>query len=349
VISVADPRALFGRLAVGATALTFVVIVFGAFVRLTDAGLGCPDWPGCYGQLTAPDAPHEMAAAAEAFPTAPVDPGKAWREMIHRYLAGILGLLILAMAVLSWLNRRDSYQQRLLPLALVAVVILQGALGMWTVTLLLRPAIVTLHLLLGMTTLALLWWMTLRHFGKGALYAKDPPTMNLRPWALGGLAVLGLQIALGGWTSTNYAALHCPDFPTCQGQWLPELDLGGAFHVVGAAGVNYEGGHLTHVQGVTVHFMHRVGAVITLLYLGALGILSIVRGGSANRIGGIALLTLLVLQIALGIGNILYALPLGLAVAHNGGAALLLLALVALNHTVHQHSVSVYTTGGSYK
>jgi len=345
----ADLGSWFGRIALGATVLALLVVVLGAYVRLTDAGLGCPDWPGCYGQLTAPDAPHEVTAAEEAFPAKPVDSGKAWREMIHRYAAGTLGLLILALAALSWLNRRDPYQQRLLPIALVAIVILQGALGMWTVTLLLRPAIVTLHLLMGMTTLALLWWLTLRHLGRGAVYAKAPAEMDLRPWAAIGLIVLGMQIALGGWTSTNYAALHCPDFPACQGQWLPELDLSGAFHMLGNGDVNYEGGQLTPTQGITVHFMHRLGALLTLLYLGTLGALAVARGGSVNRLVGIILLSLLGVQIAIGIGNIIFALPLALAVAHNGGAALLLLALVALNHTAHQHSISIYTTGGSYK
>lgn len=340
-------RIWFGRLVATAALLALVVIVVGAWVRLTDAGLGCPDWPGCYGRISAPDAPHEIAAAEAAYPHAPVDSGKAWREMLHRYLAGTLGLLILALAIVAWRNRDDHGQQRVAPFLTLAIVILQGALGMWTVTMLLRPAVVTLHLLMGMTTLAMLAWMTLRHFSPGAAYSNSPPAVNLRPWAAVGLLVLAAQIALGGWTSTNYAALACPDFPTCQGEWIPALEFTGAFHALGTPGVNYEGGQLEPIQAVTVHFTHRLGAVVTLLYLGILGIVAAARGGSVNRAAGIALLAALALQITLGIANVVLGLPLFVAVAHNGGAALLLLALVALNHTATQHSVSVYSAGGS--
>ena len=336
----------FGRIAASATVLALIVIVLGAYVRLTDAGLGCPDWPGCYGQLVAPTDPSDVAAAEQAYPDAPVDSGKAWREMLHRYLAGTLGLLILALAVIAWRNRADPQQQLILPFVTLGVVLLQALLGMWTVTMLLRPAIVTLHLLMGMTTLALLGWMTLRHLTPGAEYANRPAQINLRPWAAAGLVVLTVQIALGGWTSTNYAALACPDFPTCQAQWLPELDLGGAFRIIGASGVNYEGGHLEPGQAVTVHFVHRVGAVITLLYLGLLGLLAVTRGGSVNRPAGIVLLVVMASQIALGIANVVLSLPLSIAVAHNAGAALLVLALVALNHSTRQHSVSVYQAKG---
>ena len=340
-------RQWFGRIAATATVLALVVIVVGSWVRLTDAGLGCPDWPGCYGQITAPDAPGEVELAESAFPHAPVDSGKAWREMFHRYLAGMLGLLILAMAVLAWLNRRDVAQQRVLPFVILGLVIFQGALGMWTVTLLLRPAIVTLHLIMGMTTLALLAWATLRHYTPGASFTRRPAESNLRPWAAVGLLVLGMQIALGGWTSTNYAALACPDFPTCQGQWIPDLEFDGAFSLMGHPGVNYEGGRLDHEHAVTVHYVHRLGALLTLFYLGTLGILAVTRGGSAGRPAGIVLLVLLATQITLGIGNVVLGLPLSVAVAHNAGAALLLLTLVTLNHQVNQDSVSIYSPGGS--
>jgi cytochrome c oxidase assembly protein subunit 15 len=336
----------FGRITAAAALLAFVVILAGAWVRLTDAGLGCPDWPGCYGRISAPDAPHEVAAAEEAFPHAPVDSGKAWREMAHRYLAGALGLMILALSVVAWLNRDDPRQQRVLPFVTLAIVIVQAALGMWTVTLLLRPAIVTLHLLMGMGTLALLGWMALRHYSPGAVYSGKPPAVDLRPWAAIGLVILAAQIALGGWTSTNYAALACPDFPTCQARWLPELEFSGAFSVFGTPGVNYEGGRLEPAQALTVHFMHRLGALVTLLYLGFLGLLGATRGGSVNRAAAIVLLAALALQISLGIANVLLGLPLVVAVAHNGGGALLLMALVALTHTASQHYVSIHSARG---
>ncbi len=340
-------RTWFGRIAAIATVLALVVIIIGAWVRLTDAGLGCPDWPGCYGRITVPKAPDDVAKAMSAFPHAPVDSGKAWREMLHRYLASALGLLIIALAVISWRNRHDISQQRVMPLLVLGMVLFQGALGMWTVTMLLRPAIVTMHLLMGLTTLALLAWMTLRHYCTGATYVRKPTEINLRPWAAAGLLVLAIQIALGGWTSTNYAALACPDFPTCQGQWIPDLEFEGAFHLVGHPGVNYEGGQLDHAQSVTVHYLHRIGAIVTLIYLGLIGILAVTRGGSVSRPAGIAMLALLTTQVSLGIGNVVLGLPLSVAVAHNGVAALLLLSLVALNHQVRQDTVSIYNAEGS--
>ncbi len=323
------PRRMFARTAFVAAVLALAVIVLGAYVRLSDAGLGCPDWPGCYGQMVAPDEHQEIQRAAQAFPGSAVDPAKAWKEMAHRYLAGTLGLLILLLAALAVRNRADPEQSVALPVLVVALVGFQAALGMWTVTMLLRPAVVTLHLVTGMTTLALLWWMALRHSRAGAV--PQGRADRLRPWAIAGLLVLFAQIVLGGWTSTNYVALYCPDFPTCQGQWLPPLAIGEAFHFLGTPGVNYEGGQLSVQAGITVHYLHRLGALVTLVYLGWLGLAALTRSGPVRGAGALLLLALLV-QISLGVANVLLRLPLPVAVGHNAGAALLLLALVTLNH-----------------
>ncbi len=325
----------FRRLAWLATLLAFCVVVFGAYVRLTDAGLGCPDWPTCYGQVAPPEAPHELAAAEQAFPGANIEQHKAWNEMIHRYLASTLGLLIVVMAVLAWRNRTSAAQPVLLPLLLVLLVCFQGALGMWTVTLLLRPAIVTLHLLMGMATLGLLAWLT---FGTVLRSPAARPPGRLRHWAALGLAVLFAQIALGGWTSTNYAALQCPDFPTCQGYWWPPTDFVRAFDLVGEGGVSYEGGRLDNDARVTIHVMHRLGALLTTLYLFGLAVAALRIGGFPLRVAGGALLSSLAVQLGLGISNVLFALPLPVAVAHNAGAALLLLVLVAFNRVARQQS-----------
>jgi len=329
----AQQRRWFARTAFAATLLAFVVIVLGAYVRLSNAGLGCPDWPGCYGRIVAPDKHHEIRQAEAAFPGSQVSPAKAWKEMVHRYGAGTLGLLILLLAVLAVRNRADPAQSVALPLLLVVLVGFQASLGMWTVTLLLRPAVVTLHLITGMATLGLLWWVALRH--SASMELTPPPKPALHAFALFGLVVLFLQIVLGGWTSSNYAALLCPDFPTCQGQWLPPLALADAFHVLGTSGVNYEGGQLSGQAGVTVHFIHRVGALVTLVYLGGLGLAALL-GGGARRVRALGALLLLILaaQIALGVANVLLRLPLPIAVGHNAGAALLVLTLVALNHTL---------------
>ena len=326
--------AWFARLATLATILAFCVIVVGAFVRLTDAGLGCPDWPGCYGHITPPDEAHELARVEEHFPGQEVVHHKAWHEMIHRYMASTLGLLIIVLAAVAWRNRAEPGQPVLLPVLLVFLVSFQGALGMWTVTMLLRPAIVTLHLIMGMATLALLGWLAINAHRRAGGVA--PLGRGLRRWAAIGFVVLFMQIALGGWTSTNYAALHCMDFPTCQGQWWPPTDFAAAFDIIGEHGVNYEGGLLDNDARVTIHLTHRLGAVVTALYLLALGVAAVrADGGRLRRAGGL-LLGLLVLQFGLGIANVLLSLPLALAVAHNGGAALLLLGLVNLNQLLRR-------------
>jgi len=309
---------LFRRLARFTVAICFIVVVMGAWVRLTDAGLGCPDWPGCYGQLVVPSDP----AAAAAYPERPLEVGKAWREMIHRYAASGLGLLIFILAVLAWRNRVDPRQPFVLPLALAGLVVFQGLLGMWTVTLLLKPTIVMLHLLGGLTTLALLFWVS-------QTAPRGPEHPGLRKFAAFALAVLAVQIALGGWVSTNYAALACPDLPTCQQQWWPQMDFRTGFKPWHGLGIDYEGGILDHPSRVAIHVAHRIGAVVTTLVLGILIWRSWQEPGlqRAARYAAVAL----VAQLAIGVSIVLTQLPLALAVAHTAGAALLLLSIVNIN------------------
>jgi cytochrome c oxidase assembly protein subunit 15 len=318
---------LFRRLCLAATLLALVVIVMGAWVRLSHAGLGCPDWPGCYGHLTVGQAVENAQHANAAFPERPLEPDKALKEMIHRYAASGLGLLILAIAILAWLNRRDPAQPMRLPGFLVALVVFQGLLGMWTVTLLVKPAVVTAHLVGGLTTMALCWWLALRVDRT----TRPPGERGLRRLAVVGLLVLALQIMLGGWVSTNYSALACPDFPTCQKSFWPEMDFKDAFVLWRGLGIDYEGGVLDHPARVAIHFVHRLGAVVTALVLGFLAWRAIRTGQSrAVRMAGTALAVLLVVQWTLGPVMVLKALPLELATAHNGVAALLVLAMVAL-------------------
>ena len=328
---------LFFRISLGASVLALIVIVLGAYVRLSDAGLGCPDWPGCYGQITAPDDAEAISKARLLYPDSEIHSGKAWKEMLHRYFASTLGLLILIMAYLAWKHRNDKQQPLFLPLFLVVLVIFQGLLGMWTVTLLLKPAIVTLHLITGLFTLSLLFWVVLR---QNTWIKKQISHLNsssgLRKWSTVALIVLGIQIFLGGWTSTNYAALYCSDFPTCQGQWLPETDFREAFTFIREIGVNYEGGVLSNEAGVTVHLMHRVGALVTLFVVGGLCLTLLFRSPSKliRQVSG-AILTLLIVQVSLGIANVLLLLPIPIAVSHNAVAALLLLSLIVLNYLMY--------------
>ncbi len=361
----------FVRLARTGTVLALLVVVIGAWVRLTDAGLGCPDWPGCYGQLVVTESTRE---AAEAFPDRPLDVGKAWREMIHRYLATGLGLLCLILSGLAWFNRRDPDQPTRLPHVLLAVVIFQGLLGMWTVTLLLQPVIVMAHLLGGLTTLGLIFWLgewrpVLARIagpagramagtaaraaeearqspaGRGERsagaahrpgHARPPASSWLARTGIAALAILAVQIALGGWTSANYAALACPDFPTCQTRWWPPVtDFREGFVLWRELGVDYEGGVLDNPARVAIHFSHRLGAIAATLVLGVLGWMLVRR--PRLRPDGIAVLAALGVQLILGASIIVYGVPLAVAVAHNGVAALLLLAVLNANQRIGHH------------
>lgn len=324
---------IFHRLALAATLLALCVVVLGAYVRLSDAGLGCPDWPGCYGHLDVPSAPHDVDQANAAYPDRPVEATKAWKEMMHRYFAGTLGLLILGLAILAWRNRHQPQQPLALPLFLVGLVVFQALLGMWTVTLLLKPVIVMAHLLGGLATLSLLWWLALR--SRSAHAAPDTGSAGLRSWALLGLVVVIAQIALGGWTSANYAALACPDFPTCQTQWWPTMDFREAFVLWRGVGMSYEYGVLDNSARVAIHMTHRLGALVVLCYIGWLAWRTLSTAQTKTvRVVGVVLALLLLTQVSLGIANVLLYLPLPVAVAHNGVAALLLLALVTLNHVL---------------
>lgn len=373
---------ILGRLSLSATLLALFVVVLGAFVRLSDAGLGCPDWPVCYGHLAWPTAEEQIAVANEAFPERPVEVHKAWKEQVHRFAAALLGILVLAMTlVASWYHgiRRNlmllsagmaatgifCYVNDLVILAallsaasvivpllcavfwrsdwrskytagLLGLIIFQAMLGMWTVTLLVKPIIVTAHLLGGMATFVLLWLFWLRN--RNALPLNpDDSLKGLRRFSLVALGVVVVQVFLGGWTSTNYAALACPDFPTCQEEWVPPMEWKEGFTLWRGLGIDYEGGVLDNTARVAIQWTHRVGAVIVLLLVGLLALRSRAAGGRRDarlRLTGSAVGVLLVTQVLLGISVVKYGLPLSLAVAHNGTAALLLASLVTLAYAL---------------
>ena len=320
---------LFVRLARVGAVVALCVVMLGAWVRLTDAGLGCPDWPGCYGRLVVPDAATSPADLGSEY-TRPLEAGKAWREMIHRYLASTLGLMCVALAVMAWRNRRDPAQPKRAPWALVALVVFQGLLGMWTVTLLLKPIVVVAHLLGGFATLALL--MSL---GQWRVSRFPSPSPRLRALGVVAVAALVLQISLGGWTSANYAALACPDFPTCQTQWWPAIaDFEQGFVLWRGLGIDYEGGVLDHPARVAVHFAHRLGAVLAAGLIALLGVR--LAREPATRADGAAVLGVLVLQLTLGVSIVWFGVPLAIAVLHNGVAALLLLVVINANQRIRQ-------------
>lgn len=320
---------LYRALLIAATLLALIVIGLGAYVRLSDAGLGCPDWPGCYGHwLGVPESGHERLAAQANFPHQPVDAGKAWKEMVHRYCAGTLGLLVLAICLLAWRPALRCRQSPRLPTALLGLVALQAALGMWTVTLLLKPVIVTLHLLGGMGTLAVLVVLNWRAWQASPAWAGG---MRLRLAArLALLAVIG-QIALGGWVSSNYAGLACADLPLCQGQWQPAMDFSNAFTVIRDLGYNAHGQLLNAEALTAIHWTHRLGALFVTVTVLALAIVLASTGDRDGRRWAALLLAALCLQIVLGIGNVLFSLPLAVAVAHTVGAAGLLSVLLVIN------------------
>lgn len=394
--------------------LCFCVVVFGAYVRLSDAGLSCPDWPTCYGKATWPTREQEVAQANQVFPQRPVETGKAWREQVHRHLAATLGVLVLGLALLAADGRRharklilgasaavamaiglyiagrhgpatalvaaaelaligwalaapSAHRSRLMGLTL-SLIIFQAVLGMWTVTWQLKPLVVTGHLLGGLATLSLLLWNLLasRQRATPALsapYTSEPKSerqaffqmqpspapatrplpapAGLRAFALAALVAVGVQTFLGGWTSTNYAALACPDLPTCQGEWVPETDVATAYTLWHGLGIDYEYGILDNRARVTIHFFHRVGAVVATVVLAGLAIFLWWRGGTARWRGfAVAVAAALAVQVAIGITIVKLHLPLLLAVGHNAGAALLLVTLIALNHQAWSHKAA---------
>lgn len=309
--------------------LTLDLIMFGSFTRLTDSGLGCPDWPGCYGTSNPFHARDDIHAAQAAMPSGPVTWMKAWIEMTHRYFALALGVLIITLVVLAWVKRKELKQSPWYATAVLALVCVQGAFGAWTVTLKLQPAIVVTHLLLGMSLLAALIWLGCKN---DAPRAVDERGASLRMAAAIGLVLLVVQIALGGWVSTNYAVLACTDFPLCNGQWVPPMDFAHGFTFWRQLGKTAGGDFISHDALVAIHWTHRVFAVVVLSYLAWLS-------ARARRIGGLGrvatvLLVVLAVQLATGLSNIVLGWPLLAAVAHNGGAAVLLLLMVRLHYLI---------------
>lgn len=322
----------FRKLAWVTLFLTFDLIMFGAFTRLTDSGLGCPDWPGCYGHANPVQAHAQISAAEAAMPHGPVTVTKAWIEMIHRYLAMAVGVLIVGMMVVAWMRwrksgRRDRVYAPLVPTLLFGFVCLQGVFGAWTVTMKLQPVIVTTHLLLGMALLGMLTWMAARQSLHAPIAAAGA---RLRVAAVIGLALLVMQIALGGWVSTNYAALACTDFPLCHGAVVPPMDYEHGFTLWRELGKTAGGDYLPFDALTAIHWTHRTFAFIVLAYLGWLG-------HKAMRIDGLqktgrGLLLMIVVQFLIGIATVFLKWPLAIAVMHNGGAALLVGLMVMLNY-----------------
>jgi heme a synthase len=340
---------LVRTLALTACSLCLLVVVLGAYVRLSAAGLGCPDWPGCYGHLTPAGAAAEIDSAqgtATRIATQsgrPLELGKAWREMLHRYAASTLGVLIICLTVMTLLWRRERIAPASLVLALLGIVLMQGIFGMLTVTWRLNPLIVTLHLLFGLTTLSLLWWLLLelsrRRDPRRVAFAPGTDGSGLaRPLALLGLLALALQIALGGWTSSNYAAIACPDLPTCQGSWWPSADFRDAYGLWHAA--------LGTPALVAIHLTHRIGALVASLALLAAALSALWRRREAMvRRAAVAVLFMLALQLTLGVSMVLRGFPLWLATAHNAGAALLLLATLWLNNSLRPRAAIAVRAG----
>ncbi|HEY8354709.1 MAG TPA: COX15/CtaA family protein [Methylophilaceae bacterium] len=310
--------------------LALCVVSVGAYVRLSDAGLGCPDWPGCYGTMTVPESEAAIRQAQMAFPDSDFDRDKAWKEMLHRYLAGSLGLLVLALFALGWRARKLIRVSPWTPTILLVLVLFQAMLGMWTVTMLLKPAVVTAHLIGGMTTLAMLTWIAHRHWGVAS--QRFVSAAGLRLVIRLGVPILFAQILLGGWTSTNYAALACTDFPTCHGRLLPDMDFANAFHWIRELGESMDGTPLELAALTAIQWTHRIGAMVVLTYFGLMAV-CLMRIDYMRRIG-LLLCLLLVLQIGVGIANLLLHLPLVLAVAHNLGAALLVVTVMVLNSRI---------------
>ncbi len=310
--------------------LTFDLILFGAFTRLSDSGLGCPDWPGCYGTSNPFRAIEEIRAAEAAMPTGPVTVFKAWVEMIHRYLAMSVGFLIIIQVIMAL--KQNGVGRALAikgSLFLLGLVCLQGAFGAWTVTLKLQPIIVSMHLILALALFASMVWFAQRN---DARYSSDSKTISSLSGGLVLIAIVALfaQIFLGAWVSTNYAVLACPDFPTCMGVWYPNMDWQNAFFLWRDLGEAKSGEMIPMAALVTIHWTHRVGAILASAVLLFLAVKAVRNSEPKVQFWGKAIITLLVLQIATGISNVVFQWPLVAALLHTGGAAAILFCLVRL-------------------
>ncbi len=329
---------LFG-LAAFSTVLAFLVVGLGAYTRLVHAGLGCPDWPGCYGFLTVPNTQQMLDWAQIQFPNNPVDPTKGWPEMIHRYAAGLLMLCVFILNLLFIKHKKQLYIPIKLGFSVLILITLQAVFGMWTVTLKLWPQVVTAHLMGGFITLSLLFLMSKKLYRTQATLPIR--TTDLSFWLIMSIVIILLQIALGGWLSANYAALACPDFPQCQGHWLPAMNFKQGFNLLQSIGPDYLGGRLDSTARTAIHFVHRAGALLVLFSISMLcyslyrssRLLSKSIQKTANH--SIFLLAgLLMIQIVLGVSNVLLDLPLHIALTHNLIGASLLLSLIGLTHCV---------------
>ncbi len=332
------------RLAMFGMVLALIVVILGAWVRLTDAGLGCPDWPTCYGHMT-PDAASKIPGQVESYsPGWVFNSGKAWREMIHRYAATGLGLVIVLITALALNYRRERPLSPFTAISLLVIVLLQGALGAFTVWWLVKPIIVLLHLIGGLTTLSLLtWiWFDLRRTTKLVLpklgLTNIKSLHSARHAALLAIIVIAFQIMLGGWTSANYAAIACPDLPTCQNQWWPlDMNFREGFILWRGLDTNYTGGVLENSARVAIHFTHRLGAVIATIVVLIAALLSIRAAPTALvRNASYLVISALSLQLLIGVLMVLNAFPLTLATGHNAGAALLLITILILNRRLRE-------------
>lgn len=332
------------RLALLGVALCLVVVVLGAWVRLTDAGLGCPDWPGCYGHVTPAGAERNEGKIESYTPGWEYDSGKAWREMIHRYAATALGFIIVLITAIAIAYRRERPVSIPLAVSLLVVVVLQGTLGAFTVWWLVKPLVVVLHLIGGLTTLSLLFWMWLNMRRTTRLVEPVPGATRsatldgARRMAIVATVIVAFQIMLGGWTSSNYAAVACPDLPKCQQQWWPEgMDFSEAFVLWRGLDINYTGGVLEHPARVAIHFTHRLGAIVASLAVLFAAWLAITRAPTdLVRRAGYWAIGALGIQLLVAFLMILKAFPLSLAAGHNAGAALLMMSLILLNRRLRE-------------
>ena len=317
----------FKKLLLLTTITAFCLVVLGAYVRLSDAGLGCPDWPGCFGTLSVPESQSAIENAELNFPTQRVETDKAWKEMIHRYVAGFLGIMIFLIGIISYKNKRVLKVNPIVPYSIVILVIFQALLGMWTVTLLLKPIVVSAHLIGGMTTLGLLTFVTHRYWGKiQANTLKSAHEIFLVRFSL---FILFVQIFLGGWTSTNYAGLACTDFPTCHGTLVPSLNFKDAFDIFRDLGKLSDGSPLPLAVFETIQWVHRLGALVTWLFF--IYLASVILKYKTMRNLGYVLVFVITAQFIVGVANLLLHLPTVLAVMHTFGAASLVVLAAILN------------------
>lgn len=335
-------RSWFGTLAIVGAFLVLLIILGTSWQRLSETALACPDWPGCYGKMLPPSAEMARESAAENGPENLIRHNGTWIVMIVRYLTAILTILVTANLIIGWKNRQDLEQPLVMPLVSLLLCIALIVFNRWSVASMLHPLITLAYMLIAVTLLSLQAWLALHAQERGAIFSNHPSQIDLRPWIIGALLITVSGIISGFWVSSNYAALHCPDFPTCQGEVMPQMDIAGALSIAPFDTTNHEGGNLSNEQGIAVQLIHHITALVILIYISVLGLLAWKKISGECRAAALSASGIALISFALGVASILTTLSPVIVLLHTATAIAMLYTVLRLFHLVSLQKISIF-------